>query len=214
MDGVVIRPCLPFHEEARTAGPLCSTGTTPRPRSYGPFRLPLAVGRLPGLVARPTLVRRFRGGARRVSPVDFTRPCRRAAAATPPEGPIETRGGWNLLPSPSACGLGLRIGSIEATGASTSVAARQLACRPQSGFVDGLQLPRRSAEIDRVCLREVARSWNASIPARRAPRARPPTSLVHPQTMGARAQWIQPLASSAQVGHSCRANPVNFPRAP
>ncbi len=109
MDGVVIRPCLPFHEEARTAGPLCSAGVTPLPRSYGPFRLPLAFGRLPGFVARPTLVRRFRGGARRVSPVDFTRPCRRAAAATPPKGPVETRGGRNLLPSPSACGLGLRI---------------------------------------------------------------------------------------------------------
>jgi hypothetical protein len=142
MDGVVIRPCLPFHGEARTAGPLCSTGITPLPRSYGPFRLPLAFGRLPGFVARPTLVRRFRGGARRVSPVDFTRPCRRAAAATPPKGPIETRGGRNLLPSPSACGLSPRIGSIEATCAFTPVAARQLACRPQSGFVDGLQLTR------------------------------------------------------------------------
>src|SRR3990172_6005062 len=109
MDGLVIRPCLPFHEEARTAGPLCSTGVTPLPHSYGPFRLPLAFGRLPGFVVRPTLVRRFRGGARRVSPVDFTRPCRRAAAATPPEGSVVTRGGRNLLPSPSARGLGLRI---------------------------------------------------------------------------------------------------------
>src|SRR3970040_830815 len=142
MDGVVIRPCLPFHEEARTAGPLCSTGVTPLPHSYGPFRLPLAFGRLPGFVVRPTLVRRFRGGARRVSPVDFTRPCRRAAAATPSEGSVVTRGERNLLPSPSARGLGPRIGSIEATCAFTLVAARQLACRPQSGVVDGLQLIR------------------------------------------------------------------------
>ena len=91
---------------------------------------------------RPTLLRRFRGGARRVSPVDFTRPCRRAAAATPPVGSVVTRGERNLLPSPSARGLGPRIGSIEATCAFTSVAARQLACRSHSGFVDGLQLIR------------------------------------------------------------------------
>src|SRR3990172_4009925 len=109
MDGLVIRPCLPFHEEARTAGPPCSAGVPPLPPSYGPFRLPLAFGRLPGFVARPNLLRRFRGGARRVSPVDFTRPCRRAAAATPPERSLLTRGGRNLLSSPSACGLDLRI---------------------------------------------------------------------------------------------------------
>src|SRR3990172_2372797 len=142
MDGLVIRPCLPFHEEARTAGPPCSAGVPPLPPSYGPFRLPLAFGRLPGFVARPTLLRRFRGGARSVSPVDFTRPCRRAAAATPPERSVVTRGGRNLLPSPSARGLGPRIGSIEATCAFTPVAARRLACRSHSGFVDGLQLIR------------------------------------------------------------------------
>jgi hypothetical protein len=62
MDGLVIRPCLPFLEEARTAGPLCSTGITPLLRSYEPLRLPLAFGRLPTRVnAEGASIKRIRG---------------------------------------------------------------------------------------------------------------------------------------------------------
>ena len=65
--------------------------------------------RLPVLpVVRSTLLRRFPAGASRASPVDSTRPCHRAAAATPPEGTAVARGGRLLLPSPSTERLGLR----------------------------------------------------------------------------------------------------------
>ncbi len=43
---------------------------------------------------------------------------------------------------PQLAGSAPGFASIEATCAFTHVAARQLACRPQSGFVDGLQLTR------------------------------------------------------------------------
>ena len=77
--------------------------------TIGPLRLPLAFGRLPGSpVVRPTFLRRFRDGARRVSPVDSARPCHRAAAATPPEGHRRNQMRTVLLPSPSVDGLGLR----------------------------------------------------------------------------------------------------------
>ena len=43
---------------------------------------------------------------------------------------------------PQLAGSAFGFASVEATCAFTLVAARQLACRPQSGFVDGLQLTR------------------------------------------------------------------------
>ena len=69
LTGVVVMPPLPpmLPEELQTAGPLRSTGITPLRRYYGPVRLPLAFGRFPGVpVIRPTLLRRFLAGTRRV----------------------------------------------------------------------------------------------------------------------------------------------------
>src|SRR5215469_10424904 len=68
----VYHPPLPpvLSELLQTAGPLRSPGITRLPRSYGPIRHPLAFGPLPVVaVIGPTLLRRFRAGARRASPV-------------------------------------------------------------------------------------------------------------------------------------------------
>ena len=68
----VYHPSLPpmLSEPSQAVGPLCSTGITRLPRYCGPIRHPLAFGPLPGVtVIGPTLLRRFRAGARRASPV-------------------------------------------------------------------------------------------------------------------------------------------------
>src|SRR5439155_15322924 len=93
------------------------------------------------LVIGPTRFRRFRGGARRASPVAGRvlvpvlplPPRRRGTAAS-------ARLRRALLPSPPRHGLGLRIlGIFEATSAFTLVTARGLAHHPHDGLVDGLQ---------------------------------------------------------------------------
>ena len=57
-------------EPLQTAGPLRSTDITPLHRYYGPGRHPLAFHRLPGFTGYTAyLLRRFRAGARRASPV-------------------------------------------------------------------------------------------------------------------------------------------------
>ena len=85
--------------------------------------------------ARPVieagLLRRFRDGARRASPVAFARPCRRAAATTPPEESVDGRSAPILLPSRMSQALGSRVRYFGATSAFTRVAARRLAHRPR-----------------------------------------------------------------------------------
>ena len=82
------RPCLPCcRRRCRTAGPLCSAGITPPPRSYGPVRHPLAVGRFPGCAGytaypAPPISRRDEEGFSSC----LTCPGHRADAHTPPEG--------------------------------------------------------------------------------------------------------------------------------
>src|SRR6202142_537794 len=75
MGGFVIAPLPPFLlEPLQTAGPLRSADITPLPRYYRPGRIPLAFHRLPGVTGyTASLLRRFRGGARRVSPVEIGR---------------------------------------------------------------------------------------------------------------------------------------------
>jgi len=71
MGAFVISPLPPLLlEQLQTAGPLRSTDITPLHRYYRPGRIPLAVHRLPGVSGYTvSLLRRFRDGARRVSPV-------------------------------------------------------------------------------------------------------------------------------------------------
>ncbi len=71
MGAVVISPLPPvLLEPLQTAGFLRSTDITPRPRYYEPSRSPLACSRFPGVSGyTASLLRRFRAGTRRVSPV-------------------------------------------------------------------------------------------------------------------------------------------------
>src|SRR6516164_9088769 len=70
-------------EPLQTAGPLGSPDVTPVPRYYGPGRVPLAFHRLPGVSGyTASFLRRFRDGARRVSPVAW-----RALVAVPSLSP-------------------------------------------------------------------------------------------------------------------------------
>src|SRR5437879_10829371 len=71
MGVVVISPLPPvLLEPLQTAGPLGSPDVTPVPRHCGPGRVPLAVHRLPGVSGyTASLLRRFRDGTRRASPV-------------------------------------------------------------------------------------------------------------------------------------------------
>src|ERR1700757_1493988 len=71
MGAVVISPLPPvLSESPQTAGSLRSTDITPLPRYFEPSRTPLAFRRLPGASGyTASLLRRFRAGARRVSPV-------------------------------------------------------------------------------------------------------------------------------------------------
>src|SRR6266478_12756 len=73
MDAFVISSLpFPMLETLQMAGPLCSADITPLHRYYGPSRHPLVFGRFPGFAgytAGPTLLRRFRAGTRRASPV-------------------------------------------------------------------------------------------------------------------------------------------------
>jgi hypothetical protein len=68
---LVISPLPPvLLEPLQTAGPLRSAGITPLLRYYRPGRIPLAFHRLPGVTGyTASLLRRFRDGTRRASPV-------------------------------------------------------------------------------------------------------------------------------------------------
>ena len=65
-----LAPASRLSKDGHTVGPLCSTGVTPRPRSYGPIRHPLVFRRFPGsqLYGVPCSAP-FRDGTRRASPV-------------------------------------------------------------------------------------------------------------------------------------------------
>src|SRR5258708_23774832 len=71
MDAIIISSLpTPMLETLQMAGPLRSTDIAPLHRYYGPSRLPLVFGRLPGFAGYTAyLVRRFLAGTRRVSPV-------------------------------------------------------------------------------------------------------------------------------------------------
>ena len=109
-----------------SAGPLRSTDVTPLPRYYQPLRHPLAFGRFPGVAGStaylaPLLSRRGEEGFSSGSMC----PGHRAVAPTPPEGPTASAAlRWSLLPSPSGCGLGLRIFAL------SGPPLRSLALRP------------------------------------------------------------------------------------
>src|SRR6516165_3834736 len=109
-----------------SAGPLRSTDVTPLPRYYQPLRHPLAFGRFPGVAGyttylAPPLSRRGEEGFSSCSMC----PGHRAVAPTPPEGPIASAAlRWSLLPSPSGCGLGLRVFAL------SGPPLRSLALRP------------------------------------------------------------------------------------
>src|SRR5262250_1441016 len=71
MDAFVISSLPSFTSGTlQMAGPLGSTDIAPLPCYCGPSRHPLVFGRFPvSPVIRPTLLRRFRTGTRRASPV-------------------------------------------------------------------------------------------------------------------------------------------------
>src|SRR3954447_25091514 len=71
MGAFLISPLTPLLlEPLQTAGRLRSTGITPLPRYYRPGRFPLVVHRFPGAAGYTVfLLRQFRSGTRRVSPV-------------------------------------------------------------------------------------------------------------------------------------------------
>lgn len=127
MGAFIISPLLSMlSEEAQTAGSLCSADVTPRPRSYEPLRHPLPFDRFPGCSGytaylAPPLSRREDEGFSSCS----ARPCRRAAATTPPESSVASASlRHSVLPSPSHCGLGLRGSSL------SGPPVRSLALRP------------------------------------------------------------------------------------
>jgi len=136
--GVFIIPPLPplSSKESRTAGPLRSTGVTPLPRYSGPVRHPLAFGRLPHPAAY-LASGDFSPGRGGLHQTDSTRPCRRAAAPTPPERSIEARGGWTVLPSPVLDGLDLQGSSL------SGLPPRSLTLRPG----DSLTTPRVASSM-------------------------------------------------------------------
>src|SRR6266850_5768445 len=71
MDAFIISSLpSPMLETLQMAGPLRSADITPLHRYYGPSRHPLVFGRLPGFAGYTAyLLRRFRAGTRRASPV-------------------------------------------------------------------------------------------------------------------------------------------------
>src|SRR6266852_3583236 len=83
----VISPLPPvLLKPLQTAGPLGSPVVIPVHRYYGPGRGPLAVHRLPGVSGyTASLLRRFRDGTRRVSPVAY-----RALVTVPPLTPRQS----------------------------------------------------------------------------------------------------------------------------
>ena len=108
----VISPLPPFLiKTACTAGPLDSAGTAPLRRYYGPSRHRLVFPRFPAFaVIRGTLLPRFPGGTRTVSPVAqhalvtvLPLPPRRSEMRLQPVRP------HLILPSPRTKRLGLRI---------------------------------------------------------------------------------------------------------
>jgi hypothetical protein len=111
MDAFVISslPSL-WSETLQTAGLLRSTGVAPLRRYFEPIRHPLAFDRLPGGAGYTIdLLRRFRAGTRRASPV--ARHVLATVLSLPPrrsEGAASVRFRLPMLPSPSGWGLGLR----------------------------------------------------------------------------------------------------------
>src|ERR1039458_1318411 len=87
MGSFLIPPLPPvLLEPLQTAGPLRSTDVTPLPRYYRPSRIPLVVHRLPGVAGyTASLLRRFRNGTRRVSPVAQHALARVLSLQTPPK---------------------------------------------------------------------------------------------------------------------------------
>jgi hypothetical protein len=70
----------------RTVGSLCSTGITPLPRYYGPFRHPLIFGRFPGVSGYTTyLAPPFSRWDEEGFSSCLACPCPHAVAPTPPE---------------------------------------------------------------------------------------------------------------------------------
>ena len=129
-----------------TTGPLRSSGVTRSHGYYGPIRHPFASAPFPGDAGygsgpAPPLSRRGEEGFASCR----ARPCRRAAATTPPGGSIDGRSVPILLPSRMSQALGPRVGRFGATSAFTRVAARRLARRPRRlssmGFGSSVSLP-------------------------------------------------------------------------
>jgi len=83
----VISPLPPILlEPLQTAGPLGSTDVTPLPRYYGPLQDPLVFHRFPGCSSyTASLLRRFRDGTRRASPVALRVLAIVLSLLTPPE---------------------------------------------------------------------------------------------------------------------------------
>src|SRR5207302_11421421 len=113
-------------EALQMAGPLRSTDIAPHHRYCGPIRRPLVFGRLPGLpVIRPTLLRRFLVGTRRVSPVAqhvlvtvLSLPPRRG------EQPYRSVFGWSFCLRPTVAGSTLGDTHFRGHNAFTVVTAR------------------------------------------------------------------------------------------
>ena len=129
-------------EEAQTAGSLCSANITSRLHSYGPLRHPLPVGRLPGCSGytaylAPAFSRREEEGFSSCS----ARPCRRAAATTPPESSVASASlRHSVLPSPSHCGFGLRGSSLSGHLCVRLRCGPVTRSHPYDDLVDGLQV--------------------------------------------------------------------------
>src|SRR3981189_1518768 len=95
----------PMLETLQMAGPLCSTDITPLHHCYGPVRLPLVFGRLPGFAGytaylAPAISRWDEEGLSSC----LACPCHRAVASTPPRrSAVSVRFRLFMLPSPCGC---------------------------------------------------------------------------------------------------------------
>ena len=134
-------PAFRCRRHREPVGPLRSTGITPLHRYYGPIRHPLASTHFPGsLVIEWTWLRRFRGGARRASPV-----ARRVLVTVPslsPRRSVRRIGQVRRTMRPSPLNREARppdLWYFGATCAFTFVTARGLTHHPSDGFVGGLQ---------------------------------------------------------------------------
>ena len=133
-------PCLPCcWSRSQTAGSLRSTDITPLPRYCGPIRHPLAVPRFPGVAGYTgSLLRRFRDGARRASPV-----ARRILVIVLSLLPRQS-----VPPHRSDCDVPCCLRSIIESSASevkiSRPPLRSLSLRPD----DSLTIPRMALSID------------------------------------------------------------------